>query len=59
MSNLKACTTVRHKWKFIENREVWRHGPNSSSMTLKGVYRCEHCKQAKFGNFQMLRTVEP
>ena len=50
---LNPCTAAKHKWAFVKNKErVQHHGPSSISVSLRGVYKCEHCNQAKWGNFR-------
>ena len=41
----------RHKWSFLRNVEVWRIGPLTGRMTLRGLYRCD-CGQRKYGVYR-------
>jgi len=37
----KCPLRSRHKWTWLKNVEIWRIGPRTGSMKLRGLWACE------------------
>lgn len=50
----------KHKWNFVKNKErVSAPTPNRVQISLRGIYRCEHCKDMKWGNYRHDYDMKP